>query len=116
MRLLLGKYQKFAIYSGLTIFSLYSIALLILRIIRCRPVDHYWNPDTTQGQCLSGNVNVVITQTHAVLTGCLDLMFAAIAVYAIWDLKMSHHLKIITVLLSGLFALYVPVYVTRHES
>jgi hypothetical protein len=67
------------------------IAIFLVVMFQCWPVDFNWNPDIEGGHCIKQGTFYVVT---AALTIFTDVLVLAIPIWIFADLKMKMKMKI----------------------
>lgn len=82
---------RMAIYTVLAVVIGYSIALILVLIFACNPIERAWDGTITEGFCINRNAVYVATAVVNIVT---DLAIIAIPIPMVINLKMPLQQKI----------------------
>jgi hypothetical protein len=95
-----------SIHGLVLVLALYYIAITLVKIFICKPVEKFWNPKIS-GRCLNTNVIFV---SDCVISLITDVVILVSPLPVIWGLQMDlkHKLGSSVVLVVGAVCEFVP--------
>lgn len=91
-----------------------TVAAMTVVLVRCKPISANWNPGI--GQCVSQDLIIVFTYVVSAVNVATDWSVAIMPIFILWNVQMKRGLKILTSVILGIGALYVPRQVLLQKS
>lgn len=103
LRLTAIPWQRYTLYTLVTVNGLYCLGYVILCLNQCHPVSYAWNQwIETNGYCLPDHIVPDATYGHNSLSVLSDWTLAAMPVFLLKDTQMNFRAKCVVILLLGL--------------
>ena len=102
LRITINRAHLLILYGIITITMVIGIILLFIVLFQCRPVSHFWDPSSPDGECLGTTFVIGIVYLYHVTSAICDFTIGVLPVTVVWNTSFDRKTKVAIVCIMGM--------------